>query len=134
MKRTLLPQRLAKRLRDAGGYSLIEVMIAMTFLSIGLLAVGQMVPAGLAGITQARVRTNAVQAAQQRMDTLRSSEFSSAALAAGTYSETQGNYTITWTITNNNPVPGSKRINMAASWQTKQGTQTSNLTTYVTAR
>lgn len=116
------------------GFSLIEVMIAITFLGIGLLAVGQLVPLGMAGITQARVRTNAVQAAQVRMDDLRSEAFAAPALAAGTYTETVGNYTLTWTITDDNPVPGSKRINLTASWQNLTGVKTARLTTFVTTR
>lgn len=122
------------RTGDRGeGFSLIEVMIAITFLGIGLLAIGQLVPAGMAGITQARVRTNAVQAAQVRMDDLRSEDFAAAALTAGTYTETAGDYTLTWTIIDNTPVPGSKRINLTASWQNLTGTKTARLTTFVTA-
>ena len=115
------------------GFSLIEVMIAITFLGIGLLAIGQLVPAGMAGITQARVRTNAVQAAQVRMDDLKSEDFAAAALTAGTYTETVGDYTLTWTILDNTPVPGSKRINLTASWQNLTGTKTARLTTFITA-
>lgn len=115
------------------GFSLVEVMIAITFLGIGLLAIGQLVPAGMAGITQARVRTNAVQAAQMRVDELQSEDFTSAALTAGTYTETVGNYTLSWTIIDNTPVPGSKRINLVASWPVLTGTKTARLTTFVTA-
>jgi prepilin-type N-terminal cleavage/methylation domain-containing protein len=117
----------------SAGFSLIEVMMAITFLGIGLLAIGQLVPAGMAGITQARVRTNAVQAAQVRLDDLRSEDFTAAALTAGTYTETVAGYTLAWTITDNTPVPGSKRINLTASWQNLTGTKTARLTTFVTA-
>mgnify|MGYP001108074209 CR=1 FL=1 len=75
---------------DAKGFSLVEVMIAITFLGIGLLAVAQFIPLGMAGITQARVRTNAVQAAQLRLDDLKSEDFSSAALTAGLYRKFHG--------------------------------------------
>jgi len=119
--------------RHGEGFSLVEVMIAITFLGIGLLAIGQLVPAGMAGITQARVRTNAVQAAQVRLDELRSSDYAGAALTAGTYTETVGDYTLTWAVIDSTPVPGSKRINMTASWTTLTGTKTARLTTFVTA-
>lgn len=119
---------------DAKGFSLVEVMIAITFLGIGLLAVAQFIPLGMAGITQARVRTNAVQAAQLRLDDLKSEDFSSAALTAGTYTETAGNYTLSWTIIDDNPVPGSKRINLTASWANLTGTKNARLTTFVTAK
>jgi len=108
-------------------------MIAMTFLAVGLLGVAQLVPLGMAGVTQARVRTNAVQAAQEKMDELRSAEFDSPALTAGDYTEVNGNYTLTWTVTDSIPVPGSKRIQLDSSWQSSRGTQNVALATYVTA-
>jgi prepilin-type N-terminal cleavage/methylation domain-containing protein len=126
--------RLRRGHRSSEGFSLIEVMIALTFLGIGLLAVAQLIPLGMSGITQARVRTNAVQAAQQQLDELKAADYSSAALAAGTYEETVGQYTISWTISDNTPVPGSKRIDMSASWPTVTGTKNANLATFVTAR
>jgi len=108
-------------------------MIAMTFLAIGLMGIAQLVPLGLAGVTQARVRTNAVQAAQEMMDELRAQDFNAPALTAGTYTETDGNYTLSWTVTDNAPVPGSKRIQLASAWNAPRGTQTVALTTYLTA-
>lgn len=119
-----------KKKRSAG-FSLIEVMIAMAVLGIGLLSAAQMVPLAMAGVTQARVRTNAVQAAQERLDDLKSNDFDASALAAGTYTETVGNYTLVWTITDNTPVPASKRIELSASWNTRAGTQSATFTTYV---
>ncbi len=116
------------------GFSLIEVMIALTFLGIGLLAIAQLIPLGMAGISEARVRTIAVQSAQQRMDELKVSSFSSPALTAGTYTETAGRYTMNWTVTDDDPVPGSKRIDMTATWPHLSGTRSARLTTYVTAR
>jgi type IV pilus modification protein PilV len=114
------------------GFSLVEVMIAMTFLGIGLLAVAQMIPMGVASVTQARVRTNAVQAGQERLDGLKSADFYSPALTAGTYSESDGNYDIEWTVTNNDPITGSKRIVMTTQWQHFSGTKEIVLSTYVT--
>jgi prepilin-type N-terminal cleavage/methylation domain-containing protein len=127
--RSSLSKRFRKR---SGGFSLIEVMIAMTFLAIGLMGIAQLVPLGLAGVTQARVRTNAVQAGQEKMDELRAADFNAPALTAGTYAETNGNYTLTWTVTDNVPVPGSKRIELASTWTAPRGTQSVALTTYLT--
>ena len=117
---------------DSRGFSLIEVMFAMTFLGIGLLAVAQMIPLGIAGVVQARVRTNATQAAQEKLDDLRGQSFNAAALAAGTYTEDTGDYALTWEITDNTPVPGIKRLSLTASWEHWSGTKTVDLTTHLT--
>jgi prepilin-type N-terminal cleavage/methylation domain-containing protein len=117
---------------DSRGFSLIEVMFAMTFLGIGLLAVAQMIPLGMAGVVQARVRTNATQAAQEKLDELRGEEFNSAPLTAGTYTEDTGDYALAWEITDNIPVPGVKRVALVASWENWSGIKTVNLTTHLT--
>lgn len=123
-----------KKIRDhnSKGFSLIEIMIAMTFLGIGLLAVAQMIPAGMAGVTQAQLRTRAVQAAQEKVDELRVQTFTSPTLTPGTYSETSGNFTLDWTITDNDPIPGMKRLDLTSSWQHYTGTKTVTLNTYIT--
>lgn len=119
------------RKEASGGFSLIEVMVALTFLGIGLLAVAQMIPTGMAGITQARVRTNAVQAAQQRVDFLRAEDF--ADVTAGAFSDSTGDYVLNWMITVDDPVPGMKRVDMTASWENITGPKSVNLSTYLTA-
>jgi type IV pilus modification protein PilV len=128
---TVAPARRGRRSRSEG-FSLLETMIAMVVLGIGLLGVAQMIPLALAGVTQAGLRTSAVQAAQQRLDNLRSSEFADAALQAGTYTETLNGYSLAWTITDDDPVEGSKRIALTASWETVHGTRTTDLSTFIT--
>ena len=134
MLKILGKRRKIKGVHEANsrGFSLIEVMFAMTFLSIGLLAVAQMIPLGMAGVVQARVRTNATQAAQEKLDELRGDDFSAASLAAGTYTEDTGDYALTWVITDNTPVPGVKRLALTASWEHWSGTKTVDLSTHLT--
>lgn len=123
---------LLEAVRSGEGFSLIEVMVAITFLAIGLLAVAQMVPVGVAGVIQARVRTNATQSAQQKLEELKAADYQDAILTAGAYTETAGDYDLAWTITNNQPVPGSKRVDLTSSWENFSGVKTVTLTTYIT--
>jgi uncharacterized protein (TIGR02598 family) len=115
--------------RDAG-FSLIEIMVAMTFLAIGLLAIAQLIPTGLKGITEARVRTNAVQNSQRVIDDLRAADYDS--LDAGTFSETDGRYSTTWTITDDSPIKGSKRVDVVSTWGPDQNPRTVTMSTYLT--
>ena len=115
--------------RDAG-FSLIEIMVAMTFLAIGLLAIAQLIPTGLKGITDARVRTNAVQNSQRIIDDLRATDYDS--LDAGTFSESDGRYASTWTITNDSPTPNSKRVDVVTTWGSDRNPKTLTMSTYLT--
>jgi Tfp pilus assembly protein PilV len=115
------------------GLSLIEVLIAMTIMAVGLLLLVQAVPLALMTTTQAGVRTNAVQVAQQQLEHLRSQDYYSGSLTAGRYTATQGRYNLAWAIADSVPVPGSKRIVMTTSWEAVRGPQQATLTTYVSA-
>jgi type IV pilus modification protein PilV len=114
------------------GFSLIEIMVAMTFLGIGLLVIAQLIPLGMAGVTEARNRTSAVQTAQRVMDQLRVEDYGSAALTAGTYTQTDGRYAIGWTITDDTPIPRMKRVDLFATWNGGASVDTVALSTYIT--
>jgi Tfp pilus assembly protein PilV len=107
-------------------------MVAMSILAIGLLSAAQLIPVALMHTRQGQVRTNAVEVAQRRVDALRASEFTSTALAAGTYTSTEDGYNLVWTITDSIPVPKSKMIVLTSSWNTSTGVKEATLTTYVT--
>ncbi|MGE5176275.1 MAG: type IV pilus modification PilV family protein [Hyphomicrobiales bacterium] len=114
----------------AAGFSLIEVMFALTFLAVGILAVAAMIPAGTKGVTQSRVITNGLMAAQVKMEQLRGTPYLS--LAPGTFSDTTSVFTRTWTVTDSVPMAGCKRIQVTSVWTDSRGTQSTNLTSYVT--
>jgi type IV pilus modification protein PilV len=116
--------------RREAGFSLVEIMVAMTFLAIGLLAIAQLIPTGLKGVTEARVRTNAVQNTQRIIDDLRAADYDS--LDAGTFSETDGRYSTTWTITDDSPTPNSKRVDVVSTWGPNQNPRTVSMSTYLT--
>ena len=116
--------------RGDAGFSLIEIMVAMTFLAIGLLGIAQLIPFGMAGITEARVRTNAVQTGQAIIDSLRAADFDS--LDAGDFSIASGRFTTTWTISDNNPAPGMRRVDLTTTWGPDTNPRTVTLNTYLT--
>ena len=112
-----------------GGFSLIEVVFALTFLAIGILAVASMIPAGTRGVTQSRVLTSGLMAAQVKMEDLKGKDFMT--LTAGTYTDTTSVFTRTWVITDSIPMAGCKKIDVTAQWTDSHGTQSTNLVSYV---
>ena len=113
-----------------GGFSLIEVVFALTFLAVGILAVAAMIPAGTRGVTQSRVLTSGLMAAQVKLEDLKGRTFTT--LAPGTFSDTTSVFTRTWTITDSIPMAGCKKIDVSARWTDSHGTQTARLVSYVT--
>ncbi|HYQ90374.1 MAG TPA: hypothetical protein VEU09_12200, partial [Candidatus Binatia bacterium] len=60
---------------EAGGFSLIEVVFALTFLAVGILAVASMIPAGTRGVTQSRVLTSGLMSAQVKLEELKGKDY-----------------------------------------------------------
>jgi Tfp pilus assembly protein PilV len=116
--------------KGVGGFSLIEVVFALTFLAVGILAVASMIPAGTRGVTQSRVLTSGLMAAQVKLEDLKGTPY--AALNPGTFSDTTSVFTRTWTVTDSVPMAGCKKIEVTSQWTDSHGTQTAQLSSYVT--
>jgi Tfp pilus assembly protein PilV len=115
--------------RSGAGFSLIEVIFALTFLAVGILAVAAMIPAGTRGVTQSRVLTSGLMASQVKLEELKGTPYAS--LVPGTFSDTTSVFTRTWTVTDSIPMAGCKRLDVTAQWTDSHGTQTAQLVSYV---
>jgi len=69
--------------RAQRGSSLIEMMVALTVLAIGVLAVAQLFPAGSRSQVRDRLRTEASQLAREKIEQLEVADWTGADLAAG---------------------------------------------------
>jgi Tfp pilus assembly protein PilV len=114
----------------AEGFSLIEVMFALTFLAVGILAVASMIPAGTRGVSESRKITSGLMAAQLKLEELRGTPFK--LLAPGSQSDSVDTFTRTWTVTDSIPTVGCKRLLVTAAWTDVHGAQSTTLTSYVT--
>lgn len=83
------------KLREDSGFTLLEVIIAISILTFGILAVGAMQSAALRGDSFAYGRTSASTLAQDALETQMAQPYAS--MDSG--SRDDGNYTITWTVT-----------------------------------
>ena len=70
-------------IRDERGSTLIELMIALVMLTVGILAVGQLFPAGSRSQLQARMTTSGNYYAQEQLEKLAGSAWTDASLTAG---------------------------------------------------
>ena len=120
----------ARSRHGAPGFSLIEVIFALTFLAVGILAVAAMIPAGTRGVTQSRVLTSGLMSAQVKMEELKGKDF--ALLTPGTFSDTTSVFTRTWVVTDSIPMAGCKKIDVTSLWTDSHGSQTTQLVSYVT--
>jgi prepilin-type N-terminal cleavage/methylation domain-containing protein len=119
-------------LTEQNGYSLVEILIAVTIFSIGILAVAGMQISSMYGNAFSRNTTGAVTIAQDRIEQTMDLSFDHADLSAGNYTETQGMYNVAWTINDDVMAPNTKTIDVTLTW-TQYGQPKTFQTRYVLA-
>jgi len=100
------------------GFTLVEVLIAITIFAYGILAVAGMQIASMKGNTSARDLTEASTVGSDQLEKLMLSAYDS--ISDG--SRTKDIYGITWNVQDNTPQPDTKTVIVNVSW-TERGTQ-----------
>ena len=83
-----------------GGYTLIEVLIAIAIFSIGILGVTNMQLRSTSGNTNARIGTEASVWAQDTVETLMLLPYTHTDFDPGAHQVIQNGYTVDWTVYN----------------------------------
>ena len=99
-------------LHDSKGFSIVEVLIALSVFMIGILAVGSMTINSINENASARKITEATNLAEQRLERIM-------ALAYDTVVDDEivdGAYTISWDVTADAVVVGTKLVVVTVTW------------------
>jgi type IV pilus assembly protein PilV len=115
-------EKRVRNLRKEKGFTLIEVLIAITILAFGLLAVASMQTGAIQGNLFASGKTEAVTWAQDRMESLLALPYAQVVPGAGgpvvqVQEGSRRKYTITWNVGDNNPINGCKLIEVWVNYQ-----------------
>lgn len=118
-----------------GGFTLVEMMIALVVFGLGLMALAQSLPRGLSMRDKARRMSVATNLAQQEMERLRSLPFDSPQLAGGSHSDPQGPvegvYARRWSVLENSPVEDMKTVTVTVSFPTSSADSVAQMTTHL---
>ena len=99
------------------GFTLVEVLIAITILAFGMLAVASMQIWGIRGNSTAIWHTEAATAVASEIERLMALPYDDADLTAGDQGPvTQGNYKLEWYVTVDAPVNNTKTIKVKVTW------------------
>ena len=133
MKGFAVYRLLKKRIPAPGskGFSLIELIFALVFLGIGLLGVAAVFPLGTRFVNSSKITSTAVAFSREKIEELQTLSLSNPYLTEGSYSDEQGPYNRAWTVTDDTPMAGMKKIQVITSWESPQGTRQVALDTYV---
>ena len=118
-----------------GGFTLLEVIVAISILTFGLLAVASMQMTAIRGNYNASNITEATTVAQDRLEDLMGLLYSDPLLAPGNglsdpAPPSPSGYTITYDVLDNNPMMNTRLITVTVQWQDK-GVQKQSVLTCV---
>ncbi|MGA9176460.1 MAG: prepilin-type N-terminal cleavage/methylation domain-containing protein [Desulfobacterales bacterium] len=104
-------------LKKEDGYTLIEILIAITIFAVGLLAVAGMQTSAIRMNSMAGNLTNFSTWGMDKIEELSALPYSHPLLdpANNPHQEVLGDYTISWTIIDNNPVSNTKNITVTVT-------------------
>jgi prepilin-type N-terminal cleavage/methylation domain-containing protein len=113
--------RLAKypRAKSHGGFTLLEVLVAIVILTIGLLGTAGLTTGVIRGNHYSKNITSATAAAQTKLETIKSGGYSYATATNfpnDTVSMGGTTFTRATTITSNSPAANMKSVSVTVSW------------------
>ena len=102
------------------GFTLLEVLIAISIFAIGILGVASMQITAIGGNTSARTHTEAATWAADRVERLMALPYTHADLAQGNHNApNEGIYAISWTVTDDTPITNTKTIAVIVTWNAR---------------
>ena len=117
-----------REMSGENGFTMIEVLIAISIFAIGLLAVAALQITAFQGNRVGDEVTKGTMLAQMQIEALKSADFSTATLAPGNYVDANnlidetgapgGRFTRTWTIADTAPVTLSRLVTVTVGWTT----------------
>ena len=122
-----------KTLGNQKGFTMIEILIAITIFAVGMLAVASMQVSGIHGNATANGLTGASAWAADRLEALLVRPYDHIDLdpAGNPHSGgTQGRYTISWNIIENGMMPNTKTIMVNVSYNDRGKPKNVSLTYY----
>ncbi len=111
----VVPARSSER-----GFGLLEVAIALVVLSIGILGLAAILPAGTRSAAKSGDLTRASELTSRLAEKLLATPYSNAGLSAGTHLDSPypavGSYYLSYSVEDDQPISNCKRITITAHW------------------
>jgi prepilin-type N-terminal cleavage/methylation domain-containing protein len=105
------------------GFTLLELLVAITLLTIGILGLGAIFPAAMRSSLLTRQNSQAVEYCQQTMEYLRTLNYEEADLSSGIHGPDtiDGKFIRSYTVTENHPANEMKKVDITVAWKQRGG-------------
>ena len=116
------------------GFTLIEIMITLVIMSIGLMALAGLQVSAIRGNAFSKRLTTAISIAQSRLEQVKNTPYANIQSESPTQvavSNPNLNFTRQVTVTNNSPLPNTKRVEVTVTWTQASKTYTVPISTII---
>jgi type IV pilus assembly protein PilV len=114
----------------SAGFSLVELMIAITLLGVGVLSLAGLFPIAMQRVSGGDLESRATFHAQSKIEELKRTSWAN--LVAAAASDTvEVAYARDWIIEVDTPVVGMKQVQVTVSWSDKNGPRTVSLSSFL---
>ena len=121
--------------KQASGFSTVELIVAMTVLGIMMLGFLTVFPLGMRSVQKGERISKATSLVQDEIERIKALTGDDLDLAAGDHIDgnnpIDGVYTRTWSVIDNQPMPGMKTVSVAVAYSDNGHPRTIDLTTYL---
>lgn len=117
-----------ERGRGDRGFSLIEMMMAITILGVGLLSLGGLFPIAMEKVTRGDMESKATFHAQGKLEELKNVPWDQL-LSSASNDVVDVSFQRTWTIQENVPTAGMKTVQVVVNWTDEDGPRSVTLST-----
>jgi type IV pilus assembly protein PilV len=114
------------------GFTLIEIMIALVVMSIGLTALAAVQISAIRGNAFSKRMTTAVSIADEKIEQIKSIQYANI-ISESSIQITQSNMNFTRqvTVTDNSPLPNSRKVEVVVTWSEGSKSHSVPITTIV---
>jgi prepilin-type N-terminal cleavage/methylation domain-containing protein len=102
------------------GFTLVEVMVALTVIAIGLMGLSVVFPLALEDVGESGVNLRAMELCKDKLESLHRLSYDHPYLLGTTHADSlnpiDGVYTRTWQVYDDQPITGCKRIEVSVTW------------------
>ncbi len=116
--------------RNERGFSLIEMMIAMTVLGVGILSLAGLFPMAMRQVAQSDLESKATFHAQAKLEELKRFSWEELTSTAGT-DTIDASYARNWDVQEDVPATGMKQVRVTVTWTDKQGPRNVSLSSFL---
>ncbi|MCA9753948.1 MAG: prepilin-type N-terminal cleavage/methylation domain-containing protein [Gemmatimonadetes bacterium] len=113
------------------GFSLIELMIAITILGVGILSLAGLFPIAMQKVSRGDLESRATFHAQAKIEEIKRMSWNSLTPAVGGTDNMETMFNRTWTVQQDVPVVGMKQVDVVVTWNDNRGVRTVSLSSFL---